>query len=194
MSGVNCVLFPVLYRGCADSLNWPKDLDMTYNGCRHQSYGEWSDTDVMWCFCNRSLCNVNITHIQSSFPDSSSGQVQRGQTIKDQAKESQGIGYWHQIIDGGHPGGRVIIQPAVHGQGHGPHIQGPWQVVDGGVATSGSGYVINGAGHGVVGGGRPPVVDPLIYSVGSGEHGQNIGNDPLSPPIIVHRQPGQVKI
>jgi len=74
---------------------------MTYNGCRYQSYGEWSDKEVLWCFCNQSLCNVNITYIQTVYPGASSGLVQQqGQILRGQVKVSEGTGYWHRVSSG----------------------------------------------------------------------------------------------
>ena len=52
----------VVYKGCADSQNWPS-LDLSYVGCRHQAYGAWrqagqaSGGATLWCFCKGHLCN-----------------------------------------------------------------------------------------------------------------------------------------
>ena len=38
-----------IYRGCADTYNWPhngKNLDYSYDGCRYQEYGGWENTKV----------------------------------------------------------------------------------------------------------------------------------------------------
>ena len=49
-------VIPEIYRGCADTYNWPhngRNLDYSYDGCRYQEYGGWENTkvnapDVKW--------------------------------------------------------------------------------------------------------------------------------------------------
>lgn len=177
---------------------------MTYNGCRYQSYGEWSDTEVLWCFCDHSLCNVNISYIQYIFPGAASGQVQQGQSIRGQVRVSQGIGYWHRIVTGGSAGGQAVTQSLgqaqIPGQA-GTIVRGQYLVQGqavGGQSQAAGGLASTGW-YGIGGGTRvaapgPAVVDPLVYVVSSAAGGGISGGgrkDSLPAPVIIQRKPGQ---
>lgn len=93
-------MFSVIYRGCADPVNWPQ-LDITYNGCRYQSYGSWGKTSVIWCLCDFDLCNTNISFVMLKFPGASDAGVQaeinqgqgqtRGQGVSQGSKSGSGV-------------------------------------------------------------------------------------------------------
>ena len=149
----------------------------------------------MWCFCDSSLCNANISHIQNSYPGSSSNQVRQGQTINGQPRVSEGVGYWQRIdhsvsgysasgrLDGGQIRSQTSAPGLVRGQVRGQGYSAQGQAY-GGVYDVGQRSDVDVATQ------QPDVVDPVVYLV----YGQSSGFDTKeflsSPPIIVQRKPG----
>lgn len=121
---MTCNVFSVIYRGCADPVSWPQ-LDISYNGCRYQSYGSWGKTPVIWCLCDFDLCNINISYVTLKFPGASDAgvltEINKGQG------QTQGQGQGRIRWDGS--GGQGVSQ----GRGSGSGFQVPggvWSMLE----------------------------------------------------------------